>query len=530
MHWKPGHFVVLAEVGRRLTIYDPSRGKRTVSRRDFAERVTGFALEARPSPDFEPRTETRRSVIRPFLRDLGVGGFVARLLAVSGLIQAAALALPFFAQTLFDEAVPVSDRSLVVLLAVSFCGVSLFSAFLGALYAWGTEALKIHLAFIQSRRLFAMLLRLPLRFFERRETGELLGAFMSLERIKDLLAQGLLQVFTAGGLFVALAVMMAIYSPALLAFVAGVGALRAGVRHLFFFVLNRRREETFHLKTKLNSRVLELISVMQAIKVFARQDLASERFRDALAQKLECDFRLRKLSACEGMVIGVLEALDHIFFVAVASILLMDGRLSFGEFFAFSLYKSQFQRASTDLLDLAVQLRSLSIFRARLGPIVLHDGVEASRRVVDASASYALCLENVSFRYSRHEPHVFERVNLRIEPGESVAVVGPSGRGKTTLCKLITGLLEPETGTIRLGRSAAGRTSLSAAMQNDQLLLASIRENISFFDAEVDPLRVVWAARQANILDEILALPMGFDTVIGDSLNHLSGGQRQRIL
>jgi ATP-binding cassette subfamily B protein RaxB len=146
-------------------------------------------------------------------------------------------------------------------------------------------------------------------------------------------------------------------------------------------------------------------------------------------------------------------------------------------------------------------------------------------------------LRNVSFRYAEREPWILKDCNLRVEAGESVAITGPSGCGKSTLAKIVLGLLRPTSGEVRFGGIDIHKLGLDTyrqwigtVMQNDQLLAGSISENISFFDPEATPKRVEAAARLAAIHEEIEAMPMGYQSLVGDMGSSLSGGQKQRVV
>ena len=155
----------------------------------------------------------------------------------------------------------------------------------------------------------------------------------------------------------------------------------------------------------------------------------------------------------------------------------------------------------------------------------------------DEIESLRLEVRNLSFRYAEGDPWVLEHFNLTVEPGESVAIAAPSGAGKTTLAKLILGLLEPTEGEIRFGGIdirklglARYRAQVGAVMQDDQLFAGFIADNISLFDPDATPHGVAAAAHLAGIHEEIAALPMGYQTLVGDMGSSLSGGQKQRVL
>lgn len=146
-------------------------------------------------------------------------------------------------------------------------------------------------------------------------------------------------------------------------------------------------------------------------------------------------------------------------------------------------------------------------------------------------------LRNVSFRYADHEPWILKDCSLRIGDGESVAITGSSGCGKSTLVKIILGVLEPQEGEVlcggidirRLGL-ARYRAMVGSVMQADHLFEGSIADNIASHDPEATPLRIETAARLAAIHEDVLAMPMGYETLVGDMGSSLSGGQQQRVL
>jgi ATP-binding cassette subfamily B protein RaxB len=210
--------------------------------------------------------------------------------------------------------------------------------------------------------------------------------------------------------------------------------------------------------------------------------------------------------------------------------------------FAFLAYKGQFTGRISALIDYAVQWRMLGLHAERLADIALaapeRDGAAEGLPAHDLShlpPSLELC--DVSFRYGEGEPWVLRHANLRIEPGQSVALTGPSGAGKTTLLKLLLGILEPTEGEVRYGGVpvrqlglANVRQRIGTVLQDDALLTGTLADNISFFDDTPDMARIEACARLAQLHADIARMPMGYHTLVGDLGTGLSGGQRQRLL
>jgi ATP-binding cassette subfamily B protein RaxB len=232
----------------------------------------------------------------------------------------------------------------------------------------------------------------------------------------------------------------------------------------------------------------------------------------------------------------LLFGLERVAVIWIGALLVMDQRLSLGMLFAFFAYKETFAARVSALVDKAVDLRMLRLQGERLADIVL-TAPEADTGSPARELGAGLELRDLRFAYADGEPEVLRGVSLKIEPGESVAIVGPSGCGKTTLLKLMLGVHAPTSGEVLVGGVPLPRAGLRAwrdhvgvVMQDEPLFSGSILDNISFFSPEPD---LPWAqqcARVASVHDEIEAMPMAYHTLIGDMGAALSGGQKQRVL
>jgi ATP-binding cassette subfamily B protein RaxB len=213
---------------------------------------------------------------------------------------------------------------------------------------------------------------------------------------------------------------------------------------------------------------------------------------------------------------------------------------SVGMLIAFIAYKDQFLRRVSDMINKLVDLNMLRLHAERLADIALTTpeprGQLADPRH-DRRRPVAIDVRNLSFRYSSNDPWVLDDLSFRVLAGESVAIAGASGGGKTTLLKLLAGLLQPTAGEIYIDGEPLRRfgveryrAMIGVVMQDDQLFAGSIADNISFFSGSPDQERIERCARMAAVHDDIVAMPMGYGTLIGDMGTVLSGGQKQRVL
>jgi ATP-binding cassette subfamily B protein RaxB len=231
--------------------------------------------------------------------------------------------------------------------------------------------------------------------------------------------------------------------------------------------------------------------------------------------------------------------LENIITIYLAARLALNGSFTVGMIFAFMSYKQHFTEKAVQLVEKALDFRLLELHLDRLADIALsplergHDQLLSYTRQIQGRVE----LRNVSFRYAETEPFVLDDISFIVEPGEFVTIMGPSGGGKTTLIKIMLGLLEPTEGEVLIDGTPlstigprAYREQVAAVMQEDQLLSGSIADNICFFDPTFDHERMIQCAQSAGIHEEIMAMPMTYNSLIGDMGSSLSGGQKQRVM
>jgi ATP-binding cassette, subfamily B, bacterial CvaB/MchF/RaxB len=217
----------------------------------------------------------------------------------------------------------------------------------------------------------------------------------------------------------------------------------------------------------------------------------------------------------------------------------MDGGFSVGMVFAYIAYKTQFLQRAASLIDQMIAFRMLGLHLERLSDIALADSDKSfgSEMLTGMPLQGRLELRDVSFRYSPNDPLILDGVNLVVEPGEHIAITGPSGGGKSTLVKVLLGLVEPSDGELLVDGTPLARfghknyhEQIAAVLQDDSLFAGSLAENIALFDDAPSMERIIAVAQAAALHDEIAAMPMGYETLVGDMGSTLSGGQRQRLL
>ena len=541
LHWDMSHFVVLREVRKgSIVIHDPAVGARSVTMDEVSKHFTGVALELTPGARFKPQAQLQRFSLRSLMGHVtGLKRGMAQLLLVGIALQVCALVAPFYLQWLVDEALVADDRDLITVLGIGFLLLVVVQTVIGAVRSWMTTVLATQLNFQWFGNAFAHLMRLPLPYFEKRHLGDIVSRFGSIQAIQRSLTTQFVEGVIDGLLVGATGIVMLVYSPRL-TLVAGVAVtLYALLRWSLFRQLRAATSEQIIHAAKQQTHFMESARGAQSIRLFNRAEERRIGWMNLLADQFNADLRIARLSISHQTANTFLFSAERVIVVWMAALAVLDQRFSVGMLFAFLSYKDQFSQRIAALIDKLFEFRMLRLHGERVADIVLaepeEDAQESERdnRRIEASIE----LRDVSFRYAAGEPCVIHKLNLAIPAGQCIAITGASGCGKTTLVKLLLGLLEPTEGEIRVGGVplrqlglANYRHLIGTVMQDDHLFAGSIADNIAFFDPQPSQDLVESSARLAAIDTEIAAMPMGYNTLVGDIGTGLSGGQKQRIL
>jgi ATP-binding cassette subfamily B protein RaxB len=539
LHWDLNHFVVLKAVDARgATVHDPAFGVRRLTHAQLSKHFTGIALELTPTNEFKALDDRRRIRLRDLLGTVtGLRRSLAQIFVMALALQAIAIVTPFYMQWAVDGAVVSADRDLLTVLGLGFLLLTIVQVILTAVRSWVVLYLSTTLNLQWLANVFSHLLRLPVSYFEKRHLGDVVSRFGAVNTIQRTLTSSFVEALIDGVMAIATLAMMFVYS-AMLSAVAIMAVLSYGVlRWAFYDPLKRATEEQIVHTAKQQSHFLETVRGVQSIKLFGRQEERRSRWLNLVVDAVNQDLVTQKLGlgfrSANGLVFGV----ERISIVWLGALLVLDSAFSIGMLFAFMSYKDQFSARVAGLIDKMIDLRMLNLQGERLADIVLTPPEQAAQDAAPQAMDASLEVRELSFRYSDMEPFVLLNCSFSVAPGESVAIVGASGGGKTTLVKLMLGLLAPTDGKIFAGGLDIQKLGIDryrklvgTVMQDDQLFAGSIADNICFFDPSPDQSAIEHFARMAAVHDDIAAMPMGYNTLIGDMGAALSGGQKQRIL
>lgn len=538
LHWRMSHFVVLESVGRRwLRIHDPAAGARRVTLEEASDAFSGVALELWPAADFTRRNERRRVRLRDLL------GRVSGLVPALGQILSLALALevftvlsPLFLQWVIDHALLAADRDLLTTLALGFGLLVVLQQATAALRRWTIMRFGATVNLQWHANVLAHLLRLPLPYFEKRHLGDIVSRFRSIDAIQSTLTSSFLEACVDGLMAAVILIVIVLYSPLLSAVcLVALAVYLLGRWSSYRRLKEGTREQIVHA-ARQESHFLETARGARAIRLFGRESVRRASWLSLRIDQVNAGLAVEKLDIGYRLLNGLLFGIEHVLVVWLGARLTLEGQFSVGMLMAFLAYKGQFTTRVSALVDKAYEVKMLEVHGERLADIVLtapEPRAEAPAGRLEASVE----LRGVRFRYAEPEPYVLDGVDLEIEPGKCVAIVGPSGGGKSTLLHIVLGILEPTAGDVLIGGQSVThskperwRRTIGSVTQNDVLFAGTIAENISFFDPRPDRARIEQCAAIASIHREILAMPMGYNTFVGYLGSVLSGGQQQRVL
>ncbi len=461
------------------------------------------------------------------------------VLALSLALQVFVLLAPFFMQWVVDQALIAADRDLLTVLGLGFGLALLLQVSIGVVRGWAVIHLSNRLGLQWTGNVFSHLIRLPLGFYEKRHLGDITSRMNSVQAIQRTLTTSFVEALIDGLMAIVTLGMMLLYSWKLALATLFAVALYLVARSMAFRTLRDGTEQQLIASARQQSHLLETIRGVQSIKIAGKETQRRSGYYNLINETVNREVFLARIGLIFSSTSQLIFGMERIAVIWIGAILAMQNVFSVGMLIAYLAYKDQFSQRISGLIDKWMEFRMLRLHGERLSDIVLADPEATRGEAVNEDLPIDLRIEvkGLGFRYASGEPWIIRDCSFTIEPGESVAIVGASGCGKTTLLKLLLGLLTPTEGIICIGGiplTKIGmekyRRIIGAVMQEDQLFAGSICENIAFGDESVDEGRVQDAAKLAAVHADIAAMPMGYNSLIGDMGTTLSGGQKQRVI
>jgi ATP-binding cassette, subfamily B, bacterial len=547
LHWQGTHFIVLESWrGDRITVVDPALGRRTLTPDDLAAGYSGVTLTFAPEADFAAKVAAYadadgsarwRAFLARVLAVPQIRPLLGQIVGASLLLQLGGLILPVTTWLVVERILPNPAQNMLPLLGI---GLILAVAAQSGI-SFVRDLLTVHFQQRLDRQLipdfFTHLLRLPYAYFQQRTTGDLLSRLEGNSAVRDLVTSGVLTGLLDGGLVLLYLVILYVQFPLFGWVVTG-----TALAHLLLLSLSVRRVHELSqlaLVTQANeeSFAVQVLRGIESVKAAGTETWITVQWRDRFEASL-------KAAAARGHYLAGVDSLFLLFSTATPLLLLwlgtgavQAGRLELGQMLGLVVLASASLAPLGSLAGYIHQAQQIWAYLERMGDVLERAPEEVEPDQTPLTLTGSIQVNNLAFGYTQQAGFDLAQISFAVKPGEKVALVGPTGAGKSTLVRLLLGLYRPDAGEIcydgrplaELGLSRL-RRQIGVVLQDSFLVGGTIRENIALHQPDMPLAQVMDAARLAGIHEEIERLPMKYESWVGEGGSALSGGQRQRLV
>ena len=563
VHWNQNHFVVVYNIrkrkGNRYEVYvaDPGKGLVTYTKEEFCEhwvstktngKEKGIALLLEPTEQFYAQnkietvpTQNRLRFLWNYLKKYK--RFFTQLilgLLLGSLLQ---LVFPFLTQAIVDTGIGGKDIGFVWLVLLAQM-MLLFSRtaidFIRSKILLHIST-RINISLISD--FFIKLMKLPMKFFDTKLMGDLLQRIEDHQRVEQFLTSSSLNLLFSFFTFLVFGVVLAFYNLGIFA-VFLIGTILYASWIILF--LNKRRQldyKYFEQAGRNRNITYQLIGGMQEIKLQGCEQRKRWEWEDVQADIFKVNLQSLNLQQIQQAGSITINEVKNILITVLAATAVIHGNITLGMMLAVQYIIGQLNSPVEQLIQFIYSWQDVSISLDRMNEIHTQLNEENTTRTRNSytdntTNGHSIYIKDLSFKYDIYSPkYILSDINLSIPNGKVTAIVGASGSGKTTLVKLLLGFYEPLSGNIQIGKANLNeynlgwwRNQCGTVMQEGYLFSDTIARNIAISDDEPDIERIRHAARVANIAEYIEALPLAYNTMIGQDGQGISQGQRQRIL
>ena len=553
LHWDLSHFVVLRKIrGNTFYIHDPAVGEISLPKEQVSKHFTGYAMmvEKGHQEDFdlaktnwEKASEKAKSFLtfkELYSRSHGLGKGLFNLITLTLIAQLMVMCIPLITQVVIDDFVGVGEDDYLWPIIAGGIGLTLFVFIVRMFRGWASIVIGFHWHSGFSSYFFQRLVRLPVSYFESRNIADVNTKFRVLDKLKESFTEQLVDGFIDGMMSIVTLVVMFVYMP-ILALVSLSFFLAYTLIRIYLIKKEVSYTATFFTESVKESHTFfETISNMLAVKLYGREGARYQQWKAFYLKKMNATVILSKLKLWYTSSNELLGQAERLLILYLGALAVINQDITLGMLFAFIAYREIFSQQSKSLLDNVLTFKILKVDLDRLSDIEMEDveqnmlGDNAIKMPIQGS----VCTQSLSYCFDGSRVPLFTNLNLAIKKGEHVVITGPSGAGKTTLIKLLAGVIEPSEGQILIDDiplNAVGknhyRKHVAIISQQEGLISGTLFMNIAFSDMIINEEKVYEAAKRAHVFDEIMNMPMQFHTVVaGSHSSSLSGGQVQRIL
>lgn len=542
VHWEFNHFIIVERWSRSgVDVVDPALGRRHLTSEAFNDGFTGVVIMLEPGENFQRTSPSRnpKITIRTYTTQYikRAPGVLAQILLASLLLQVAGLAVPLLTKILIDNVIPHSSFNLLTLLGIGMVVIVLAELVIMVLRALLLTYLQTRIDTKMIPNFFVHLLSLPYKFFLNRANGDILARFSSQTVVRDLLSSQLVSTVLDSGLVIIYLIILFTQSSFFGLVVLLVGTLQVAVLLVTNRLLARLASNELGTAAREQGYVSEVLSAIETLKATGVEERVFARWSNLFFASLNFSIRRKYIVSIITTIQSSLQTITPLALLWIGAILVMQGSMQVGTMLALNALAIAF---ITPLASLVNSTQQLQLVRAHLERIadILEAQPEQDAQQVQTPPRLKghIQLAHVNFRYEADSPLVLKDISLTIQPGQKIAIVGKTGSGKSTLGRLLLGLYTPTSGNIYYDTLPLKtlnyhnvRTQFGVVLQDVSIFSGTIRQNITFDLSNIDMDQVIWAAKMAGLHNDVMYMPMGYETFVSENGKALSGGQRQRL-
>jgi NHLM bacteriocin system ABC transporter peptidase/ATP-binding protein len=544
--WDFNHFVVLEGFWRgKVHVNDPAQGPRVITLEELHSSFTGVILTFEPGPDFVPGG-IKRSIVSTLARRLSGSELALTFVILCGLcLVIPGLVIPTFMRIFIDEYLVSGRHDFVLPLLLGMAITALLRMGLTYLQEHYLLRMETKLALATSTVFFNHMLRLPLRFFEHRYAGDIGTRVQINDRVAQVVSGRLATTVLDCALVVFYAALMLMYDVVLTLICITIAFLNVAA---LILVSRRRRYVSRRLQLeqgKLTGTAMNGLAMIESIKCSGSEPELFSRWAGYQARALRARQELAGLSELVSAVPPLVATLTTATILLLGSLKVMNGEMTVGMLVAYQALMAGFNGPLATFVGFGATLQELEADLNRLDDILeLPQDVEYELEERDEHATSPetvklagrIELRDVTFGYSPLDKPLIEQLNLTVEPGQRVALVGRSGSGKSTVALLVAGLYQPWSGEIlfdgiprRRQTTSLIRNSLAVVAQDIFLFGGTVRDNVTMWDPSIPETSVTSACRDAVIDEVIQTRARTYHSLVEEGGGNFSGGQRQRL-
>lgn len=540
--WNFNHFLVVEGFGKdKVFLNDPASGPRAVSEEEFSQSFTGVVLSFTLTPDFKKGGQKPSLILSLKSRLKGSEAGLAYVVLAGLALVIPGLVIPTFSRVFVDDVLIGNKFNWMGALLIGIALTGLLRS--GLVWLQGKYLLRLDtkLAVTSSSKFFWHILHLPVEFFTQRYGGEIGSRLGINDWVASLLSGEIATTVINLIMVVFYAMLMLQYDVSLTL----VGISMAALNIIALRYVSRRRVDGNRRlqqdEGKLVGTSMGGLQMIETLKATGTENDFFVRWAGYQSKVVNTQQRLGVLNEYLGAVPAILGTLNNAVILGLGGLKIMDGQMTIGMLVAFQSLMGSFTGPFNHIVGLGAALQDAEGAMNRLDDVLRH---KRDPQISDTEAaeseprklSGAIELKDIAFGYSRLDAPLIEGFSLTLKPGQRVALVGGSGSGKSTVSKLVTGLYRPWRGEIlfdgkpRQSYPRATLTNSLALVDQDIFLFeGTVWENLTLWDETIADQRVIEAAKDASIHDDIASRVGGYESSVSEGGTNFSGGQRQRL-